>query len=206
MTIGSILLAAALVALVGLYIARPLLTPAARGERLSRRDALLAQKEALLARIRDLDFDLETAKLAPAEHQAERAPLLAEAAAILRQLDTLEREPAAPTDGQTGRRPRRDQADDEIEAAVARLRRETSAETPAPEPTPVTAAQPISPPRREAASDEAIEAAIARRRQGAATRPTNGAAAFCPQCGRPADTGDRFCAHCGYRLAEPQRA
>jgi multidrug efflux pump subunit AcrA (membrane-fusion protein) len=59
--------------------------------------------------------------------------------------------------------------------------------------------------------DIEIEAAIARvRRQGAQkTAPsapelspavTNGHTRFCPQCGTPTDSGDRFCANCGNNL------
>ena len=37
-------------------------------------------------------------------------------------------------------------------------------------------------------------------------RAGNGQAKFCPQCGQPADPDDKFCAHCGYRLPQPQAA
>jgi NADH pyrophosphatase NudC (nudix superfamily) len=70
----------------------------------------------------------------------------------------------------------------------------------------------------EAEYDE-IEAAIARRRAKVAAVPAsskadvaadvdsqNGHSSFCPQCGEPADASDRFCAHCGHQLTQPQHA
>jgi hypothetical protein len=62
------------------------------------------------------------------------------------------------------------------------------------------------------AIDADIEAAISRlRRESAAgvpiaTRGSNGETRYCPQCGQPADAGDKFCAHCGHRLLQPQQA
>jgi hypothetical protein len=181
MTAGSLLLGAALLLLVALFIGRPLLGPSRRAERLSRREALLAQKEALLARIRDLDFDLETEKLAPEEHAAERGGLMAEAATLLRQLDELDNEPATPAAERRGRKGARRAASDEIEAAVARRRRSLPVEAE-------------------------IEAAVASRRAAPpAVAMTGGqkAGGFCPQCGKPADAGDRFCAYCGHQLPVP---
>ena len=77
---------------------------------------------------------------------------------------------------------------------------------------------PVDGRQAEAEFDE-IEAAIARRRTKAATVPAparaaatadvdsqDGPSSFCPQCGKPADASDRFCAHCGHQLTQPQHA
>lgn len=45
--------------------------------------------------------------------------------------------------------------------------------------------------------DAEIEAAIANLRQ---SRPTP--ARFCPQCGQPVDSGDKFCAACGRQISK----
>jgi hypothetical protein len=163
MTAGSIFLGLALILLVALFVLRPFLMQPARNPRptpVSNGQMLLARKEALLNRIRDLDFDQETGKIPAAEHQQQRLVLMNEAAAILRQLD----QPAS--------------------------------DEPA-----------ISPPP----ADDEIEAAIARLRQ--ANRPSRAASSnghdqinFCPQCGKPADPDDRFCAYCGHALRRPQPA
>jgi hypothetical protein len=136
MTIGSILLGVALVVLVGLVLARPLLQ-ASREEqvRLTQRQLLMAEKEAILAQIRDLDFDHDTGKMPDEIHENQRAQLMNSAAAILKQLEDLDGEsPAtavAVADGAAD-------VDADIEAAVARMRRARKAKS-APEPRPVAA-------------------------------------------------------------------
>lgn len=121
MTIGAILLGVALAVLVGLILARPLLQ-ASREEqgRLSQRQLLLAEKEAILAQIRDLDFDHDTGKMPDEIHQHQRAQLMNKAADILKQLEQLAGKTPLPTvpavDGAA------DDVDVDIEAAVARLR------------------------------------------------------------------------------------
>lgn len=169
MTIGSILLGAALFFLVFLFLARPFLengketAQQRRRKRRARRVRLQEEKEAILAEIRLLDFDHETGKLPDEQHKVERAQLMAAAAEVLQELDAL---------SQT--------------------------------------AQPPPAPEKAADVDDDIEAAIARRRKRRATRQAapaqNGAARFCPQCGRRVDAEDRFCATCGYNLSERMTA
>lgn len=117
MTTGSIFLGLALILLVALFVLRPFLLPKSRQPRpllTSRQQTLLARKEALLSRVHALDFDHETGKIPAVEHQQQRLLLMNEAAAILRQLD----QPAA-GDEPTSTAPL---PNDEIEAAIARLR------------------------------------------------------------------------------------
>ncbi len=77
--------------------------------------------------------------------------------------------------------------------------------------------EPAAAPERKARpADDEIEAAIARRRAkvaAASSKPKKASpdgrladGGFCPQCGQPADAGDRFCAHCGHQLIQPQHA
>jgi hypothetical protein len=175
--IGSLLLALALLVIVGLFILRPLLwapaaTLAAARPAADERETLEVEKEAILEQIRVLDFDHETGTVSQADYEQIRQELVAAAAAVLRELDALEPARAAaagPDDF------------DEIEAAVAQHRRE------------------------RAAAD--IEAAVAQRRArsqpvavaGNGGSPA-GSRAFCPQCGQAAEEGDRFCAYCGHQL------
>ena len=172
MTIGSILLGVALLVVVGLFLARPFLVPAATvvEERpLSRREALALQKEAVLAKIRELDFDRETGNVPPAEYQMLREQYLAEAAQILKALDAF-----APETGQRG-------GEDDMEAAIARLRQRAA--SPAP-----------------AGDGEDIEAAVARLRGQQVQAAVNGGptvataparrARFCSQCGEARDEGE----------------
>lgn len=49
----------------------------------------------------------------------------------------------------------------------------------------------------------AIETAVAHLRQHATPPDTNTQhGRFCPQCGQPTDTGDKFCTACGHQLME----
>jgi hypothetical protein len=136
MTIGSILLGVALAILVGLVLARPLLQASRDEQRnLSQRQILLAEKEAILAHIRDLDFDHDTGKMPDEIHQSQRAQLMNSAADILKQLEQMAGktpQPAAPAlNGPVD-------TDDDIEAAVARMRQTKKAKS-APKLRPVPA-------------------------------------------------------------------
>ena len=77
MSIGSILLGLSLLILVGLVLAQPFLAPREREPRpRSRKQLLLAQKEALLEEIRALDFEYDTGKLPEDAYQAQRDELM----------------------------------------------------------------------------------------------------------------------------------
>lgn len=177
MTFGSILLGLALLGLVGLFIARPLIKPDPRRKpRMTERQALQTQKEAVLTEIKSLDFDHDTGKLPDDEYHERRSQLMAEATAVLKKLDALE-ETAPPVERvlepQTAR-PTGD-VEDDIEKAVASLR-----------------AKPV----------EASPLKAETKPVGGSNGKTN----FCPQCGQPTDHGDKFCANCGHKLLKPQHA
>lgn len=95
LTIASILVGLALLVVVVLFVARPLLRPApVESKPLTRRDELLEQKAAILDEIRALDFDHETAKIPEDVYDLQRAYLLEQAATTLQALDDLPEEPA----------------------------------------------------------------------------------------------------------------
>ncbi|MCA9971049.1 MAG: zinc ribbon domain-containing protein [Anaerolineales bacterium] len=133
MTAGSILLGIALLAAVVLYLAYPFwgAQEQTRRRRQTQRDLLLEQKEALLAQIRSLDFDHETGKLPDEMHVQQRAGLMAEATAVLQQLDALsgKGEVDRAIEAAVARARRQPAPDDAIEAAVARARRRAPAPT-----------------------------------------------------------------------------
>jgi len=64
--------------------------------------------------------------------------------------------------------------------------------------------------------EDEIERAITRRRTKTvpAARSTQeptpvepkGTSKFCPECGKPTDPNDKFCANCGHKLLKPQHA
>ena len=110
MAAGSILLGLALLIVVGLFLARPLLiAQPQKTKSLARRQQLEQEKEAYLNQIRALDFDHETGKIPSDVYEEQRAILVKEAAVILKTLDEI---PAAGADVVS-----------QIEAAVAERRR-----------------------------------------------------------------------------------
>ena len=180
MDIGSILLILALLLLVGLFIARPLLERKAVA--VSQEDhelsSLLAERDRLITALQELDFDYTLGKIPDTDYPVQRDSLLQRGAAVLRQIDHYHPESA---DGDVEAR---------IEAAIAARRADLAR----------NARGGGADRLRQAASrngDDAIEAKIAARRRERQDKP----AGFCPQCGRPVQKSDRFCPGCGASMA-----
>jgi hypothetical protein len=121
MDFGSLLFVIGLMLVVGVYLALPfierkteIVSPAER-----EMSALQAQQDRILSRLADLEMDMEQGKLLESHYLAQRRDLLTLGADILRQIDALS-EAAPELDSSS--------MEDEIEAAVARLRggKETS--------------------------------------------------------------------------------
>jgi hypothetical protein len=112
--IGSLLLGLALLVIVAAYVARPLFerAPAQPAEAAPHAE-LLAERENVLAALRELDFDYATGKLDEADYQGQRARLVSQGAEVLRQLDA-----AGAADSQPA-----PSLDEQMEAAIAALRR-----------------------------------------------------------------------------------
>lgn len=168
----------ALAVIVAAYVAQPLVAKSharSSASEESPRDKLVAERDAVYAVIRDLDFDFQTGKLLEADYRPMRETYVTRGVEILKQLDAVDatRGPLSVASGPT----------DGIEAAVRdRRRRRTQA------------ARPTSP-------DDEIEAAIRARRQSkTGGQPAGGGGRICPSCGHPFDSADRFCAKCGAAL------
>ena len=91
MIIGSVMLGLALLIVVVLFLARPLLIvqPASSSSETWRRQ-LEQQKESLLTQIRGLDFDHDTGKIPTDVYELQRAQLMSQAAAVLQSLDEMD--------------------------------------------------------------------------------------------------------------------
>ena len=171
MTIGSILLGLALFILVVLILLYPYLN-AQRQEPITPYQQLEATKDLLLSEIRILDFDHETGKIPTDVYETQRQGLLAETARIMQQLDALPTSSYAHPDNQfdvDGG------SDDEIEAAIAALRRN--------------------------GAKKKGKAAVKSKKK-AVSVASNGR--FCTECGQPVKSNDKFCAACGHKLASSQ--
>jgi hypothetical protein len=195
MDIGSILLGVAVLVLAAFLISQPLLDRGQqRAKTLSEADRLREHRDQLLVTLRDLDFDHASGKIQDEDYNPLRAKLVAEGAAVLKQLDELR--PAAS-----------DRLESQLEQAIAaRRQRPVAAVAPAAPADDLERAiaarrrgtAPAAGPTSPAPADD-IEQAIAARRK---VRPAaeSGAKIYCPQCGQAALAGDKFCAKCGAKL------
>lgn len=116
--IGSILFVVGLVLIVGVYLARPFIERQAEEVSQAEREmsALRAQQDRILSRLADLEMDMEQGKMLESHYRGQRSDLLTQGANVLRQIDALSE--AAPELSS-------DSLENEIEAAVARLRDST---------------------------------------------------------------------------------
>jgi hypothetical protein len=175
----AILIGLFILAAVAFYVSRPLvqsrrLAAAGGVDALS----LEVQRESLYTQIKELDLDHATGKVNDEDYTRLRAELVAQAAAVLKQLDgAAPSAPAVPAAAPAV------SSDDDLEALIAARRKSRSAATPK-------------------TADTDVEAAIAARRK--TTAPAAGALQ-CPQCGKPVNADDAFCARCGAAL-RPQTA
>lgn len=113
LTLGSLLLGFALLVLVLLYLARPFAVGEDEAVRLEREevDGLILRRDALLRQVRELDDDMEAAKVAPELYQRVRPQLVKQAAVLMQKIDAHAPAAAVAPD-----------LDAQIEAAVRRLR------------------------------------------------------------------------------------
>ncbi|MER3513832.1 MAG: hypothetical protein C4310_05135 [Chloroflexota bacterium] len=181
MDTGSLLLGLALLIVVAAFVLRPLVEKS--GARVAHarsnarengtRAALLRQRDAIYAAIRELDFDFRLGKISEEDYHPQRERLALQGVAILKQLDALS------PDGDAG-------LEGEIEAEIARRRRKRTG------PSGQTA-----PARQAGLSDAEIEAQIRALRRKSATSPV---ASACPRCGATTSPEDHFCRNCGAAL------
>jgi hypothetical protein len=189
MDLGSIFLIIAILALVAIFIGRPLIEAkpkdtaaaqlfagAARDDQ--KRSALLAERDRVLNALSELDFDHAVGKIPEEDYPEQRRTLLEHGAQLLRELDGFETQEAAGEKAMTFA----DSAEARLEAAIA-VRRMMRA--PAVSVPPAGNGGP--------AVDDDIEIQIAARRRLRLEK----AAGFCPQCGGPVQKSDRFCPKCG---------
>lgn len=184
MDFGSILLILALAVLISLFISRPLLahqseeTPLVVRQAVLQvdheRSALLAEQERILTALQELDFDQTLGKIPPEDYPVQRAAYLQAGVTILQRLDALQ---AAPGEKQVSTA----EAARQLEEAIA-VRRTDSQTARASGDT--------------VAGEDLLENLIAARRRARQERFSG----FCPNCGRPLQKSDKFCAHCGAQI------
>jgi len=177
MDIGSIFLILAVFIPVTLFILRPIierrLVPATQsGPDFS---TLLAERDHIIATIKELDDDYNLGKIPAEDYPSQRLVLLQNGAEILRNIDSF--------DSQLNIK----SPEDRLEAALIAHRQ--NLETNHSPKKNGNAVPPVP--------DDDLEQKIAIRRRLMQGK----AGGFCPKCGRPVQTIDRFCPHCGATLS-----
>lgn len=175
MDLSAIFFLLAVLILVGMFLYAPF---TARNRRVMTQDehdssTLLAERDRVINALQELDFDQKLGKIPDEDYPSQRAELLQKGADILRKLDEAAPHPSAP-DADAD-------AEARLEQAVAVRRADAAA--PARMSTEIT--------------DDEVESLIASRRK---TRNVK-SAGFCPRCGQPVMTNDRFCPSCGKSLS-----
>jgi rubrerythrin len=121
MELGAVLLLLAVLVMVVLFVARPLMNrssePLATPQAES---ALLAERDRILSDLQELDFDYTLGKIPAEDYPVQRSLLVQRGAEILRQLDEIERQAARSTARRAARKRRL--SDEDIEALIAQRR------------------------------------------------------------------------------------
>lgn len=183
MDIGSLFLILALLLLVSIFIARPLIdrkaviVSAVSDQTEHELSSLLAERDRVLASLQELDDDYALGKISEEEYPQLRMRLLQRGTDILRQLD----EYAAYTPDR--------EMEERIEAEIAERKAALIVEG--------WNTQKRKPSALVADADDEVEVQLAARRRNRHDK----SAGFCPQCGRPVQVSDRFCPKCGNALA-----
>jgi hypothetical protein len=179
MDIGSILILFALLLLVGLFIARPILERKSSAVSMEEHElsSLLAERDRALTALQELDFDYKLGKIPEEDYPAQRALILQYGAGILRQLDAYQPQAAASS------------AEEQLEMVIAARRVEKTGVA--------TQGGNGSNPALSIAPDDSLEVLIANRRRSRQGKT----AGFCHQCGSPLQQSDHFCPRCGNKTA-----
>ncbi len=158
--IGLVILAA-----IGIYVSRPLVQSrrAGRPNGVVDVQSLETQRESLYIQIKELDLDHATGKVNEEDYTRLRADLVAQAAAVLKQIDGVAQRPAALP------------AQDDVEALIAARRKARSTSAPGTADADLEAAIAT---RRKSAAPVARELACPK-----CGRPINADDAFCAKCG-----------------------
>jgi hypothetical protein len=165
------LLAAGAIGAVIWPILRPARNQAAAAPADLTLDELTAKRDAALRAVKDLEFDFQTGKVAREDYPIYEQTLKEQAIAAIQAVDDYQNHQ------RQADRARRTELDVALEGDIAALRRTPSQAIPDAGSNGHPAGMSSAP--------------------GPAAVP---APHFCPQCGRPAQGGDRFCAHCGAAL------
>ena len=161
-----------------------------------RREEILSRRDAAYAAIKELDFEHQLGNLSRQDYEDLRDRYRDRAAGVLQELDALDREEKAARrqprpDGHRGSRG--GGAEDEIEQAVALLRRQWE-DKGLTSPYAAEGARPSA-----GWSCPTCHEPVSNGDRFCGNCGTD-QLRFCPACAAPREAGQRFCARCGERL------
>ncbi len=139
---------------------------------------LVGRKDAVLAAIKDLEFDYYTGKLGDEDYARLDQRLRRQAIGLIQQIEKLAPESAV--------------MDERLEAEIARLRKTRNG---AGEAKPQPSRQEVAPAAASPADVTTAQTPQAAAPGGAETPR------FCTECGQPLQPSYKFCAHCGAPVA-----
>ncbi len=152
---------------------------------------LLGRKDAVMAAIKDLEFDHKVGKLSEEDYRRYDQRLRRQAIGLIQQIEQVA--------------PQSTSLDAALEAEIAH-RRKVQAERPVPAaPAPSPAAAPVAAPVAAAspAHPEAPPLAPARSAAGNGAPALAAGVRFCTHCGGRLEPQHRFCAQCGTPVEQP---
>jgi hypothetical protein len=209
----AILIGLVLLAAIAYYVSRPIVNRRREDADETVMTTLEQRRDAVYAQIRELDMDHATGKMNDEDYQRSRGDLVAQAAAILKQIDGVLAAPIVPASTAMATLPAADDvealiaarrktaksapsqsAGDDVEAAIA-ARRKVS--TPSPAADDVEALIATRRKVKAAPATDDVEALIAARRKSAMPAPIQ---TTCPTCGKAITPDDAFCSKCGTPL------
>ncbi len=160
MQIIAILIGLVLLAAIAFYVSRPIVQQRRGGADATVMASLEAQRDAVYSQIRELDMDHATGKMNDEDYHQARNDLVAQAAALLKQIDGVLSVPMAPASIAAATLPAAAvSAADDVEALIAARRKSPARSAESARPAPI-----------QSGGDD-VEAAIAARRKKVAAAP-----------------------------------
>ena len=195
MDIAALFFTLAILVLVAMYLYAPLAERSARPvtEEEHELSALMAERDRIINSLQELDFDFKLGKIPSEDYPTQRANLLQKGADILRKID--ERTSQQGSKPQNKKNPSRRNESPRVSSSTPEASAAVQNQEERIERTIATRRVEVSIARSNIKDDD-LESMISARRRNHKEK----SAGFCPKCGKPVLSSDRFCASCGKAL------
>jgi NADH pyrophosphatase NudC (nudix superfamily) len=195
MDIAALFFTLAILVLVAMYLYAPLAERSARPvtEEEHELSALMAERDRIINSLQELDFDFKLGKIPSEDYPTQRANLLQKGADILRKID--ERTSQQGSKPQNKKNPSRRNEKPRVSSSTPEASAAVQNQEERIERTIATRRVEVSIAMSNIKDDD-LESMISARRRNHKEK----SAGFCPNCGKPVLSSDRFCASCGKAL------